>query len=73
MERMRRLRARISLNDSASRFRGLGVDVFLGEDRFTGRDTVEVGGKRLRFRKTVIATGHGPPRLRLPASRRRVI
>jgi len=57
MERMRRLRARISLNDSASRFRGLGVDVFLGEGRFTGRDTVEVGGRRLRFRKTVVATG----------------
>ncbi len=57
MERMRRLRARISLNDSASRFRGLGVDVFLGEGRFTGRDTVEVGGRRLRFRKTVMATG----------------
>ena len=41
----------------ASRFRGLGVDVFLGEGRFTDRDTVEVGGRRLRFRKAVIATG----------------
>ncbi len=57
MERMRRLRARISPNDSAARYRDLGVDVFLGEGRFTGRDTVEVGGKRLRFRKAVIATG----------------
>jgi len=57
MERMRRLRAHISLNNSASRFRGLGVDVFLGEGRFASRDTVEVGGRRLRFRKAVIATG----------------
>lgn len=57
MERMRRLRARISPNDSAARYRGLGVDVFLGEARFTGRDTVEAAGKRLRFRKAVIATG----------------
>src|SRR5262245_54241626 len=31
MERLRRLRADISPNDSAQRFRGLGVDVFLGE------------------------------------------
>jgi pyruvate/2-oxoglutarate dehydrogenase complex dihydrolipoamide dehydrogenase (E3) component len=57
MERMRRLRAGISVHDSAARFRGLGVDVFLGDGRFTGPDTVEVGGKRLRFRRAVIATG----------------
>src|SRR5487761_401111 len=30
MERMRRLRADLSANDSANRFRSLGVDVFLG-------------------------------------------
>ena len=36
MERMRRLRASISPNDSAARFRDLGVDVFLGEGRFRG-------------------------------------
>jgi pyruvate/2-oxoglutarate dehydrogenase complex dihydrolipoamide dehydrogenase (E3) component len=57
MERMRRLRAEMSSNDSARRFRDLGVDVFLGEGRFTGADTVEVGGKTLHFRKAVIATG----------------
>jgi pyruvate/2-oxoglutarate dehydrogenase complex dihydrolipoamide dehydrogenase (E3) component len=57
MERMRRLRASLSPTDSAARFRGLGVDVFLGEARFTSRDTVEVGGTPLRFRKAVIATG----------------
>jgi len=57
MERMRRLRARISAHDSAARFRGLGVDVFLGEGRFAGRDAVEVAGKTLRFRRACIATG----------------
>src|SRR5256712_5286445 len=35
MERMRRLRARISHHDSAQRFRSLGVDVFLGDARFS--------------------------------------
>jgi pyruvate/2-oxoglutarate dehydrogenase complex dihydrolipoamide dehydrogenase (E3) component len=58
MERMRDLRSRISRNDSAARYRDeLGVDVFLGEGRFAGPDSVEVGGKSLRFRKAVIATG----------------
>ncbi len=57
MERMRRLRSRISVNDSAERYREMGVDVFLGDARFTGPDAVEVDGKTLRFKKAVIATG----------------
>ncbi len=57
MERMRRLRSELSGHDSAGRFRGLGVDVYLGSGRFTGKDTVEVAGKTLRFRRAVIATG----------------
>jgi pyruvate/2-oxoglutarate dehydrogenase complex dihydrolipoamide dehydrogenase (E3) component len=57
MERMRRLRAALSPTDSAARYRGLGVDVFFGEARFTGPDAVEVGGRVLRFRRAVIATG----------------
>jgi pyruvate/2-oxoglutarate dehydrogenase complex dihydrolipoamide dehydrogenase (E3) component len=57
MERMRRLRASLSPNDSAARFHALGVDVFLGEGRFTGRDTLEVGGAVLRFHRALIATG----------------
>ena len=57
MERMRRLRAGISVHDSAARFRSLGIDVFLGDGKFVGPDTIEVGGKRLRFRRAVIATG----------------
>ena len=57
MERMRRLRAGISRNDSAARFRDLGIDVFLGSARFVAQDEIEVDGKRLRFRRAVIATG----------------
>lgn len=57
MERMRRLRAEISGNDSAGRYRSLGVDVYLGSARFTGRDTVAVGDRSLRFKKAVLATG----------------
>src|SRR5687768_8691210 len=44
MERMRRLRAGISIHDGAARFRSLGIDVFLGDGKFVGPDMVEVGG-----------------------------
>jgi pyruvate/2-oxoglutarate dehydrogenase complex dihydrolipoamide dehydrogenase (E3) component len=58
MERMRRLRAELSAKDSVWRYRDeLGVDVFIGEARFTSVDTVEVDGQNLRFRKACIATG----------------
>ena len=57
MERMRRLRAAISTADSAQRFRDLGVDVFFGSARFSGRDSVEVAGERLSFKRAVITTG----------------
>src|SRR5439155_1754063 len=57
MERMRRLRAGIAPHDGAERFTRLGVDVFLGEGRFTGRATLEVDGRRLTFTRAVVATG----------------
>ena len=57
MERMRRLRADIAHNDSAARFRDAGVDVFLGNGAFSGPNTIDVGGKTLRFAKACIATG----------------
>ncbi|HUP01335.1 MAG TPA: mercuric reductase [Gemmatimonadota bacterium] len=60
MERMRRLRAGLSAHDSASRFRDLGVDVFLGEGRFTGPERIEVGGAQLAFDRALIATGGRP-------------
>jgi pyruvate/2-oxoglutarate dehydrogenase complex dihydrolipoamide dehydrogenase (E3) component len=58
MERMRRIRAGISVHDSAERFsRELGVDVFFGEAKFIGPDAIEVKGKRLRFKRAAICTG----------------
>ena len=57
MERMRRLRARISPIDGASRFAGLGVDVFLGHGEFVGPDRLRVNGDELHFRRAIIATG----------------
>jgi len=57
MQRMRRLRARISPNDSAARFRELGVDVYFGQASFVDSSTVEVEGARLKFKRAVIATG----------------
>jgi pyruvate/2-oxoglutarate dehydrogenase complex dihydrolipoamide dehydrogenase (E3) component len=66
MERMRRLRAELARNDSAARFQGLGVDVFLGAGRFTGPDTIQVGDKILRFARAVIATGARAARPNLP-------
>ncbi len=57
MERMRELRAGISHHDSAKRFSGLGIDMFLGDGTFVASDAVEVGGKRLRFRRAIVATG----------------
>jgi pyruvate/2-oxoglutarate dehydrogenase complex dihydrolipoamide dehydrogenase (E3) component len=57
MSRMRRLRAEISAKDSVDRFHRLGVDVFLGEGRFSSPDSIEVAGQRLCFRRAVIATG----------------
>jgi pyruvate/2-oxoglutarate dehydrogenase complex dihydrolipoamide dehydrogenase (E3) component len=67
MERMRRLRASLAPNDSAERYRSLGVDVFLGHARFTGHDTIEVANRAddkkgnssqvLRFKKAMVATG----------------
>jgi pyruvate/2-oxoglutarate dehydrogenase complex dihydrolipoamide dehydrogenase (E3) component len=57
MDRMRRIRSEMSVIDSASRFKGLGVDVFIGDGRFTARDAIAVGHTSLRFRRAVIASG----------------
>lgn len=66
MQRMRRIRAGISYHDSAARFRGIGVDVFLGSAQFADRGTVVVNGNRLRFKKAVIATGARAMRPQVP-------
>ena len=63
MERLRRLRAKISPNDSAAKFRDhYGADVFLGDATFTGPDSLRVVGddgeaRELKFAKAAITTG----------------
>jgi pyruvate/2-oxoglutarate dehydrogenase complex dihydrolipoamide dehydrogenase (E3) component len=58
MERMRRIRAEISTHDSAERFsKELGVDLFFGSAKFVGRDSIEVDGKRLKFKRAALCTG----------------
>ncbi len=61
MARMRKLRARISHNDSVHRYTKLGVDVYIGSGRFTGADTIQVegpaGNRTLQFVKATICTG----------------
>jgi pyruvate/2-oxoglutarate dehydrogenase complex dihydrolipoamide dehydrogenase (E3) component len=64
MARMRKLRARISHNDSVHRYTTLGVDVYIGSGRFTGVDTIQVegpaGNRTLTFAKAAICTGARP-------------
>lgn len=57
MERMRKLRSEISPNDSVERFSEKGIDVFLGQAKFVGNDSVEVDGRSLKYSKAVICTG----------------
>jgi pyruvate/2-oxoglutarate dehydrogenase complex dihydrolipoamide dehydrogenase (E3) component len=66
MERMRRLRAEISSHDSVQRIASVGAQVFLGPARFTSRNTVEVEGLRLKFKKAIIATGGRPAHPDIP-------
>jgi len=61
MARMRKLRARISHNDSVHRYTKLGVDVYIGSGRFIGADSIQVegpfGNRTLSFAKAAICTG----------------
>lgn len=67
MERMRKLRSQISVNDSAARMKEkYNVDVFLGEACFISPTEIEVGGQRLEFDRAVIATGGRPAKLPIP-------
>ncbi len=70
MARMREARAGLSANDSAHRFRTLGVDVFLGAGRFVAPDAIAAGDAMLRFRRAVIATGSRPAAPPIPGLER---
>jgi len=66
MQRMRRIRARISRVDSVRRLSAAGVDVFFGAARFLRSDALNVDGTLLRFRKAMIATGARPDTPSIP-------
>ena len=66
MQRMRRVRAEISEHDSAKRFTDLGIDLYLGDGKFTGPDTFAVDGRTIRFKRALIATGSRPTQPTLP-------
>jgi len=52
--------AGIAPNDSAERLEGLGVTVLREHARFTGPSAIEAGGREIRARRFVIATGSRP-------------
>jgi pyruvate/2-oxoglutarate dehydrogenase complex dihydrolipoamide dehydrogenase (E3) component len=47
----------IAPHDSVERFRGLGVDVIQAPGRFVSSTEIEAGGRRIKARRFVIATG----------------
>ncbi|MCG8469099.1 MAG: FAD-dependent oxidoreductase, partial [Gemmatimonadetes bacterium] len=57
LQSVRDVRARIQPHDDPERFRGMGVDVIEGTGRFVSPHEVEIGDRRVRARRFVIATG----------------
>lgn len=60
LDHVRAVQAKIAPHDSPERFRGLGVDVHLGQARLVDAHTVDVNGTRLKARHVAIATGTRP-------------
>lgn len=59
-QRVRDVVAEIAATENAATLGREGIDVLLGRARFTRAGSVEVGGKALRARRFVIATGARP-------------
>ncbi|HYI11757.1 MAG TPA: FAD-dependent oxidoreductase [Thermoanaerobaculia bacterium] len=57
LDSMREQRRIISRHDDPEKFRKLGIDVIEGNAKLTGGNEVEVGGRQLRGKDIVIATG----------------
>jgi pyruvate/2-oxoglutarate dehydrogenase complex dihydrolipoamide dehydrogenase (E3) component len=57
MDRIRSIIHAIEPHDSPERFRSLGVDVIEGRARFLSPEDAEVGGRRIRARRWLLATG----------------
>lgn len=60
MKRVLELRARLSRTTSPRILKEAGIDLFLGDARFTAADRLEVDGLGLHFEKALIATGAEP-------------
>jgi pyruvate/2-oxoglutarate dehydrogenase complex dihydrolipoamide dehydrogenase (E3) component len=60
MERMRRIRTRISEHHSVDKLTELGIDIFFGTARFETADTLVTEHAQLRFKKALVATGARP-------------
>ena len=53
-------------HENANHFRKEGLDVVLGEAKFTGANEIEVEGRHYTGKKIVIATGSKPRKLKVP-------
>lgn len=60
MERVHKVIAGIAPHDSVERFEGMGVIVIRDYGRFIGPDALEAGGRTVRARRFVVATGSSP-------------
>lgn len=54
---VRRAIEEIAPTDSEARYRAMGVEVIRASAHFTGPDELEAGGRRLTFRRCVVAAG----------------
>ena len=60
IQRVQRVRARLTELDSAERLTAIGIDVYSGAARFAGPRSVTVGAEVLHFEKALVATGGLP-------------
>lgn len=65
IERKREFISDIPLK-TIERFHSHGIETIQGSAKFTGPDSIEVGGKEYRGRKIVVATGSKPKMLPIP-------
>jgi pyruvate/2-oxoglutarate dehydrogenase complex dihydrolipoamide dehydrogenase (E3) component len=57
MERVHAIIRTIEPHDSPERFRGMGVDVIEGSARFLSAEEADVGGRKVRAKRWIVATG----------------
>ncbi len=66
MDYVRDCQKHVRKHESKDVFEDMGLDVVLGEARFTGSNSVKVGGNEYTAKKIVLATGSSPRRLDTP-------